>query len=266
MDLSPWSGDPGFLKLCHVQHTPEPASSKTAACGTTTMWAFSWTASDASSYSGWGHKSRVGWKAVLDNSSGLIHKEWWRGGGGAAEDRQLFKPAANPLQPLTCTQSPAFFQPASKLLGIQELKYTREIYTNTCQNPHFTNRNWLFHRWQKGFHLAFTWQSLTPWPKIPQLSLLWEVLKRCMATCLSAHIPSPPYQALGHRLSCQAKFHPKQFLNTHPINPPKRELVMETLTETWRYSRTTVSASYTSASLGADSLLPHLRFPLVYFG
>lgn len=102
------------------------------------------------------HKSRVGWKAVLDNSSGLIHKERWRGGGRAAEDRQLFKPAANPLQPLTCTQSPAFVQPASKLLGIQELKYTEEIYTNTCQKSHFSNRSWLFHRWQKGFYLAFT--------------------------------------------------------------------------------------------------------------
>lgn len=75
------------------------------------------------------HKSRAGWKLVLDNSSGLIQRECWRGGGGAAEDRQLLKPAANLLQPRTCTQSPAFVQPDWKLPGIQELTYKkRHLY------------------------------------------------------------------------------------------------------------------------------------------
>lgn len=187
------------------------------------------------------HKSWVDWKPVLDNSFALIHKEHWRGGGGAAEDRQLFKPAANPLQPLSHTEPPAFVQSDSKLLGIQELKYTKDIYTNTCQKSHFPSASWLFHGLQKGFHLAFTWQPLPPCIKILQLTLLQQVLKLCMATYISTHILCPPYWALGHRLSCQAKFHPKQFLNTHPINPPKRELVMEMLTETWRDRRATIS-------------------------
>lgn len=103
------------------------------------------------------HKSRVGWKLVLDNSFGLIHKERWRGGGGAAEDRQLFKPAANPLQPLTCTHSHVFVQAVSKLPDIRELKYTKDIYTNTCQKYNFPSGSWLFQGWQKkGFHLAYT--------------------------------------------------------------------------------------------------------------
>jgi len=88
------------------------------------------------------HKSRVGWKPVLDHSSGLTHKEHWRGGGGATEDRQLFKPAANPLQPLACTQFHVFVQADSKLSDIQELKYTKDIYTNTCQKSHFPSGSW----------------------------------------------------------------------------------------------------------------------------
>lgn len=76
----------------------------------------------------------------------------------------------------------------------------------------------------------------------------------------------PSYWVLGHGLSCQAKFHPKQFLNTHPINPLQRELVMEILTETWRDSRAAIAAYYTSASLAADPSLRHLHFPLVYLG
>jgi len=69
-------------------------------------------------------------------------------------------------------------------------------------------------------------------PQNSPINTLREVFKLCMATYLSTHILSPPYRALGYGLSCQAKFHPKQFLNTHPINPPKSELVMEILTET----------------------------------
>lgn len=114
------------------------------------------------------HKSWVHWKWVLDKCFALIYKKHWRGGGGAAEDRQLFKPAANPLQPLTHTQPPAFVQPDSKLPGIQELKYTKDIYTNTCQKSHFPSASWLFHGWQKKFHLAFTRQPLPPCNKIPQ--------------------------------------------------------------------------------------------------
>lgn len=83
-----------------------------------------------------------------------------------------------------------------------------------------------------------------------------------MATYLSTHTLSLPYWAVGHGLSCQAKFHPKQFLNTHPINPPKRELVMEMLTETWRDSRATISVYYTLASLAADPSLPSPSFSI----
>lgn len=53
----------------------------------------------------------------------------------AAEDRQLLKPAANPLQPLTCTQSHVFVQTDSKLPDIQELKYKkRYLYKHLPKN------------------------------------------------------------------------------------------------------------------------------------
>lgn len=111
------------------------------------------------------HKSRVGWKPVLDNSSALIHTDCWRGGGGAAEDRQLFKPAAKPLQPLTRTQSPACVLPNSKLPGIQKLKRTKDIYTNTCQKSHFPSASWLFHAWQKGISSCFYMTASTSLPQ-----------------------------------------------------------------------------------------------------
>lgn len=96
------------------------------------------------------HKSWVGWKPVLDNSSGLIHKECWRGGGEAAEDRQLFKPAAKPLQPLTRTQSPACVLPNSKLPGIQKLRVQKEIYTNFCQEISFSKCKLVIPRMAEG--------------------------------------------------------------------------------------------------------------------
>lgn len=75
------SGCPSVPKLCCAQHTPEPASGENSECGGTTTWAVAWPDPNGSSLWMRTHKSRVGWKPVLDNSSGLIHKECWRGGG-----------------------------------------------------------------------------------------------------------------------------------------------------------------------------------------
>lgn len=121
------------------------------------------------------------------NTQGVLE-----GRRGAAEDRQLFKPAAKPLQALTRTQSPACVLPNSKLPGIQKLKYTKEIYTSTCQKSHFPSASWLFHAWQKGISSCFYMTASASLPQIPQLTLLQEALKLCMATYLSTHILSPP--------------------------------------------------------------------------
>lgn len=212
------------------------------------------------------HESRVGWKPVLDNSSGLIHKECWRGG------RELLKTGSYSNQLLSHSNHSHVhsllhvFCPTQSYQASKSSSTKKKSMQTVAKNLVFQVQADCSMHGRTGFHLAFTWQPLSLCLKIPQLALLQEVLKLCMATYLSTHILSPPYWALGHGLSCQAKFHPKQFLNTHPINPLQRELVMEILTETWRDSRAAIAAYYTSASLAADPSLRHLHFPLAYLG
>lgn len=195
------------------------------------------------------------------NTQGVLE-----GGGGAAEDRQLFKPAANPLQPLTWTQPHAFVQADSKLAGIQELKYTKDIYANTCQKAHFPSASWLFSGWQEGFHLAFTGQALPPRLKIPQLTLLQEVFEAVhghvfvYAHSLPSLLSSGPRATLSSQVSSEAIFKHSTYKSS------KKGVSNGNADRDLKRQHGNDIIYYTSASLAADTSLPHLRFPLVYFG